>query len=131
MILAAFLGAVGLSYGQALEKKKVPDARAAAMAKLLKRYDANKNGKLDADEVEKVGRDRLLENDRNKDGRVDAAELKIMREKSRKMPAQDDLDRAMAREEALNAARIQKAEVLEKQKESASKDGQSAPGGSK
>jgi len=130
-MLAAILGASGLSYGQSLAKKTVPDSRTAAMAKLLERYDANKNGKLDADEVEKIARDRLLEYDRNKDGRVDAAELRAMRENSRKMPEQDALDRAMAREAALNAARIHKAEVLKKQKELTTKDVQPSPGGTK
>ena len=131
LMLAAVLGVSALSYGQSLEEKKGPDSRIAAMAKLLERYDANKNGRLDADEVEKIGRDRMRGYDRNKDGRVDAAELRAMRENSRKMPEQDDLDRAMAREAALNAARIHKAEVLEKKNEPAPKVGQSSSGGSK
>lgn len=130
-MLAVVLCASGLVSGQSLEKKKVPDSRTATMEKLLKRYDANKNGKLDTNDVEKIGRDRLLENDRNKDGRVDAVELRAMREKSRKMPVQDDLDRAMACEAALNAARIHKAEVIEKQKAQSPKDGKPSSGGSK
>ena len=110
-ILVLFLTSFGtvLTNGQELEKKKMPDVRAEATAKMLERYDANKNGKLDADELEKIARDRLLVHDLNKDGHLDAAELRAMREKSHKMPEQDELDRAMAREEALNADRNYKA----------------------
>ena len=103
-LLMTSLGTVLAEYVE-LEKRKVPDPRAAERAKMLERYDANKNGKLDADELEKIARDRLLVHDLNKDGHLDAAELQAMREKSHKMPEQDELDRAMAREEALQAAR--------------------------
>lgn len=84
-----------------------PDPRAASKAKLIERYDKDKNGKLDNDEIETIGRDRMLENDRNKDGRVDQFELKHPKAGVRKMPQMDELQRAMARERAVSAAKIQ------------------------
>lgn len=84
-----------------------PDPRAAAKAALIERYDKDKDGKLDNDEIETIGRDRMLENDRNKDGRVDQVELKHPKAGARKMPPMDALQRAMAREQALSAAKVQ------------------------
>ncbi len=84
-----------------------PDPRAATKAGLLERYDKNNNGKLDDEEIETIGRDRMLENDRNRDGRVDQFELKHPKAGVRKMPQMDALQRAMARERALSAARVQ------------------------
>ncbi len=94
-----------------------PDPRAAAKAKLIEHYDKDKNGKLDDNEIETIGRDRMQENDRNKDGRVDQVELKHTKAGTRKMPQMDALQRAMARERALSAARIQ----LEKEQVEAAK----------
>ena len=93
-----------------------PDPRAAAKAELIERYDKDKNGKLDNDEIETIGRDRMLKNDRNKDGRVDQVELKNPKAGVRKMPPMDALQRAMARERALSAASVQ----LEKEQSKAS-----------
>ncbi len=84
-----------------------PDPRAAAKAELIERYDKDKNGKLDNEEIETIGRDRMLENDRNKDGRVDQVELRHPKAGGRKMPPMDALQRAMARERALLAASVQ------------------------
>lgn len=95
-----------------------PDPRAAAKAALLERYDKNNNGKLDDEEIETIGRDRMLENDRNKDGRVEQFELKHPKAGVRKMPQMDALQRAMARERALTAARVQ----LEKERVETAKD---------
>ena len=86
-----------------------PDPRAAANAALIEHYDCNKNGKLDTEEIESIGRDRMLKNDRNKDGRVDQVELKNPKVMTRKMPKMDALQRAIAREQALSAARAQEA----------------------
>lgn len=100
-----------------------PDPRAAAKAELIERYDKDRNGKLDNDEIETIGRDRMLKNDRNKDGRVDQVELKNPKVSTRKMPPMDDEQRAMALERALSAARVQ----LEKEQSKASEkavDGQ-------
>ncbi len=108
----------------------VASNRAAKSAELLTTYDANKNGELDPTEIEKIGRDRLLLHDRNKDGRVDSAELKIMRENSRQMPPQDELTRAMARERAVEDARIHKAKQIEAEKSSKQKSNPS-PGDGK
>lgn len=125
MALAVALCAAGSATGQTVAKQAALAARATAQAKLLERYDSNKNGKLDPLEIEQIARDRMMVHDTNKDGRVDAAELKVMREKSRKMPEQDDLARAMAREEALQAARLQAAA------NSAKKDPNQPTGGTK
>ena len=95
-----------------------PAPRAAAKAGLIERYDKDKNGKLDNEEIETIGRDRMLENDRNKDGRVDQFELKHPKAGVRKMPQMDALQRAMARERALSAARVQ----LEKERMESAKD---------
>ena len=90
-----------------IPRQQKPDPRAASRAELIERYDKDKNGKLDNDEIETIGRDRMLENDRNKDGRVDQIELKHPQAGARKMPQMDALQRAMARERALSAARAQ------------------------
>ena len=101
-----------------IPRAQKPDPRAAAKAGLIERYDKNKNGKLDNNEIETIGRDRMLANDRNKDGRVDQFELRRQRAGVRKMPPMDALQRAMAREQALAAARVQ----LEKDRAEASKE---------
>ena len=100
-----------------IPRAQKPDPRAATKAELIERYDKDKNGKLDNNEIETIGRDRMLENDRNKDGRVDQVELKHPKAGTRKMPAMDALQRTMARERALSAARIQ----LEKEQVQAAK----------
>lgn len=100
-----------------IPRAQKPDPRAAAKASLLERYDRNGNGKLDEQEIANIGRDRMLQNDRNKDGRVDQFELKRQRAGVRKMPQMDALHRAMARERALSAARVQ----LEKERAEAAK----------
>ena len=90
-----------------IPRAQKPDPRAASKAALIERYDKNKNGQLDNEEIETIGRERMLQNDRNKDGRVDQVELKNPKAVTRKMPQMDDLQRAMARERALSAARVQ------------------------
>ena len=101
-----------------IPRAQKPDPRAAAKASLLERYDKNKNGRLDTEEIEAIGRDRMLENDRNKDGRVDQFELRRPRAGVSKMPPMDALQRAMARERALTAARLQ----VEKERAEAAKE---------
>jgi hypothetical protein len=91
-----------------------PDPRAAAKAALIEHYDCNKDGKLNAEEIESIGRDRMLKNDRNNDGRVDQVELKNPKVMTRKMPKMDALQRAIAREQALSAARTQEAKQQSK-----------------
>ena len=95
-----------------------PNPRAAAKASLIERYDKNKNGRLDPEEIEAIGRYRMLQNDRNKDGRVDQFELRCPRTGVRMMPQMDALQRAMARERALSAAKVQ----LEKERAEAAKE---------
>ena len=90
-----------------IPRAQKPDPRAASKADLIERYDKDQNGKLDKDEIETIGRDRMLENDRNKDGRVDQVELKNPKAVTRKMPPMDAVQRAMAREKAISAASIQ------------------------
>ena len=90
-----------------IPRAQKPDPRAASNAALIERYDKDKNGKLDETEIETIGRDRMLEKDRNKDGRVDQVELKHQKVGERKMPQMDALQRAMAREKALSAAKVQ------------------------
>lgn len=100
--------AAKVSAGDAeIPRAQKPDPRAASRAGLIERYDKNKNGKLDNNEIETIGRERMLQNDRNKDGRVDQMELKHPTAGVRKMPQMDALQRAMARERALSAARTQ------------------------
>ena len=106
-----------------IPRAQKPDPRAASKAALIERYDKDKNGQLDNEEIETIGRERMLQNDRNKDGRVDQVELKNPKAVTRKMPQMDALQRAMARERALSAARVQ----LEKEQSKASEkavDGQ-------
>ena len=90
-----------------IPRAQKPDPRAASNAALIERYDKDKNGKLDETEIEAIGRDRMLEKDRNKDGRVDQVELKHQKANERKMPKMDALQRTMAREKALSAAKVQ------------------------
>lgn len=90
-----------------IPRVKRPDPRAAAKAASIERYDKNKNGKLDNEEIETMGRDRMLANDRNKDGRVDQVELRAMAKNSREKPPMDALQRAMAVEKARADARAQ------------------------
>lgn len=102
-----------------IPRAQKPDPRAAAKAELIERYDKNKNGKLDNDEIEKIGRDRMLKNDRNKDGRVDQVELKNPKAGTQRMPPMDAVQRAMARERALSAATIQRENEQSKASEKA------------
>ena len=95
-----------------------PNVRVVSNAKLLETYDADKDGKLGNDEIAKIGRDRLMQNDLNHDGRLDEAELKVMRAKSRQMTKQDELSLAMAREKAMTDERAEKARVIETGKQS-------------
>ena len=109
LVFAAMLSFTATVSAEDVESPRVhkPDPRAATNAKLLEHYDINKNSKLDPAEIEAIGRERMLENDRNKDGHVDQFELKHPRAGVRRMPEMDALQRAMARERALSAARIQ------------------------
>ncbi len=90
-----------------IPRAQKPDPRAASKAALIERYDKDRSGKLDNDEIDTIGRERMLQSDRNKDGRVDQVELKHPRAGARKMPPVDALQRAMARERALAAAKVQ------------------------
>jgi EF hand len=82
--------------------------RATKIAEMLKRYDVNKNGKLDKEEVEAIGRDRLLEEDLNKDGKVDEVELKCKKSCVRTLSPMTAKQRDLACEKALLAEKIQK-----------------------
>jgi hypothetical protein len=113
--LVAVLCFVSTVKAEDSEISQKPDPRATAKADLIERYDKDQNGKLDNDEIETIGRDRMLKNDRNKDGRVDQVELKNPKAVTRKMPPMDAVQRAMAREKAISAASIQ----LEKEQSNA------------
>jgi hypothetical protein len=102
-----FATTISAEYAE-IPRAQKPDPRAAFKAKLIERYDKNKNGKLDKEEIETISRDRMLENDRNKDGRVDPVELKHPNAGTRKLPPMDALELAMSREEALADAREQR-----------------------
>ena len=67
-----------------IPRAQKPDPRAASKAALIERYDKDKNGQLDNEEIETIGRERILQNDRNKDGRVDQVELKNPKTVTRK-----------------------------------------------
>jgi hypothetical protein len=114
----ACLAAPAIARDAAIPRKQ--SSRDAAKADLLARYDSDKDGKLGKDEIAAIARDRMLAHDKNKDGKVDAVELKKMREKSRKMPSMTADQRAMARERALLAAKLQQ------QEKQAAKSGESA-----
>ena len=113
LLLTLSFCSTAVLHGQAVEKQPSND-RTMSGKKLLERYDTNKNGKLDPAEIEQIAKDRMLVHDRNKDGHVDVVELRTMRANSHQMPKQDAVDRAMARAQALDAARIRDAEILEK-----------------
>ena len=97
---------IAFTVAKAGDKKDV-QTRDAGKKVLLKKYDLNKNGKLDKEEVEQIGRDRLLRFDRNKDGKVDQIELKKMADKSQKMMKMTKHER----ETALNRAKQDQAEA--------------------
>ncbi len=114
ILLLAILLSGPLATAEELPSAKQPDERTVSNEKLLETYDADKDGKLGKDEIAKIGRDRLMQNDLNHDNHLDEAELKIMRGKSHQMPQQDALSRAMAREKALNDERVEKVRVIER-----------------
>ncbi len=72
---------------QAKAAQKTKRAGAPADARKALSYDANKNGQLDADEIEKIKKDfadkklpvALAKFDRNRNGQLDAAEVEALK----------------------------------------------------
>lgn len=85
------LGAFAADVGHTTSTNKAPAARPnpnQTRAKLIEKYDLNKDGKLDKAEIEAMRKGReaeaLKKYDANKDGKLDDAERKLMREEQRK-----------------------------------------------
>ncbi len=81
---------------RAAKKKRLWDAnlsRTERSSLMLELYDADKNGKLDSEEVEQIGRDRILRWDRAGDGKLSQEDLAEMRRHSRQMPAREHTER--------------------------------------
>jgi|SRR6478672_10838863 len=89
IISASVLGLVFIAHPLAAPNEPENPVRAARIQDLLAKYDANKNGKLDPEEVERVGKDRMAKWDANKDGKVDMAERKALRAASREQEHPD------------------------------------------
>lgn len=92
--LGSFLLMVG-GMGQSLAAEMTAD-REQNNKKLLAKYDVNKNGILDPEEIQQIARDRMARFDRNNDGKVDQAELKLLRQESKQSKKQSKEQRALA-----------------------------------